>query len=119
MRNFEPQTLTEEEVPQGVIDDLKKHYKEVTFDLDIGIDTETVSKKAKYFEKETELTRGIVMNAKTFQPMTGMGYNSKSYLVRINETDTGCSVRQVITANIFEVVGDLISMEAMQDNSVK
>ena len=103
MSDFKPATLTKEEIPQGVIDDLTEHFGTVTFELDASIDENTKSMKSNYFDKDVEIVEGTVLDVE-FNSVTTQGRHGKSYLVRLNETPDGVSLKQVITMAIFEPV---------------
>lgn len=116
MNDTEPTHLTREEIPQGVIDDLEEHFGEVSFELDSDSDNETRSLKSNYFDKGTKLEEGVVCEPETFKAMKAMGYQGTSYLVRINEIESGCIVRKVITMSIFDAVSDFVAIEETDDD---
>jgi len=117
--NSEPKTLTEDEIPQEVIDDLKKHFKSVSIELNKGIDQDTRSMKSNYFSKDKELTKGVVIDTETFEPILYLGYAGKSYLVRLNKIGDSASIRQVIEKDIFDPIERIDNLETLQDESVK
>jgi len=96
--------LVSEEIPQGVIEDLNKHFNNIEFDLSSDIDNETKSMKSNYCDKSKNLENGVVMDLETFAPVMYEGYHGTSYLVRLNKTDKGCKIKQVIAMPLFHPV---------------
>ncbi len=109
---FKPQTLTNEEIPEEVIAELRDQFGNVSIDLDKGIDVHTKSMKSRFVTKDTEIKQGFLHDMDTFQPMVAEGNHGQSYLVRANKTNDGISLRQVIKMDTFEAVGDLTPIYA-------
>ena len=98
--------LTLDEIPQGVIDELKEHFAKVTFELDSDIDAETRSLKSNYTHQINDelMTETVVCDPDSFKPLMVPcnGYLNQTYILRVNETpDNGILVRRVLEAGVL------------------
>ena len=96
--------LSMDEIPQGVIDEIKEHFKNVSFALESNIDTDTQSLRCGYTHQlnDTLITEMATMDPETFQKVMVPchGYHNQTYIVRLNKTEDGTIVRRVVESGI-------------------
>lgn len=93
------------EVPVELTDELKQHFKNVKFELDTDINSETQTLKCNFTNHPNpDLVERQALDPKTFTPILAKGYIKDHYLVRINEVDNGVIVRRVLINEYFEAI---------------
>lgn len=101
--------LTLEEIPEGLLSELKEHFVDdlnmnFTIDLEGDIDSDTVSMKATYVksvgDEEVEMP---ALRPETMETVTIKGYPHMTYIIRVNETDNGVVLKRVLEAGIVAI----------------
>ena len=101
------QTLSIDQVPRGLIDELKAAYTVVDYQLDSDIQEDTKTFKARFVETDTNLVEGVVSDSKTFAPMQAEGHMQTFYIVRGDELNGVFTVRRVLSSTILDPVNIL------------
>ena len=85
-------------IPEGIINEIRLHFKNVEFALDSDITENTITRKLHYIEIGEEVVTRPVLDPLTFEATDVTGIPTKTFMVRLEENGDSCIVRRVLMA---------------------
>ncbi len=97
------------EIPEGILNEINLHYDNVILDLESDITKNTVTRLLKYRDISEDVETTNVMNPITFELRPVTGHSTRTYMVRLENTDDQCIVRRILFA------GDVITPQTEEE----
>lgn len=87
--------LDETTVPEGIVKELRLHFKNVIFELGSSITENTITRKLHYREIGERVETRTVLDPITFEEKEVTGIPTRVFMARLDEDGDTCIVRRV------------------------